>query len=201
MKTYLTLHGAYVSHVISDLGYAQRDQGHDSVDVTQTVVRVILLSALIPLFIVVVVFCCTRRKQLHVIYAKAGMMLDKRPLVVLACYYSCSITDGKGWIAIHNLYSTFVSKSKYILKKIMVIWCFTLHGNIKAVWKESFLDTCLYSIIIYWIYQHKVNTCNFQNAQTPVYYFFHKQIEFQVQRKRKRVSSFLFYTSYKLTRR
>lgn len=96
MKTYLTLHGAYVSHVISDLGYAQRDQGHDSVDVTQTVVRVILLSALIPLFIVVVVFCCTRRKQLHVIYAKAGMMLDKRPLVVLACYYSRSITDGKG---------------------------------------------------------------------------------------------------------
>lgn len=96
MKTYLTLHGAYVSHVISDLGYAQRDQGHDSVDVTQTVVRVILLSTLIPLIIVVVVFCCTRRKQLHVINYKAGMMLDKHALVVLACYYSCSITDGKG---------------------------------------------------------------------------------------------------------
>ena len=117
LKTYLTLHVTYVSHVISDLGYAQKDQGHDSVYVTQTVVRVILLSALIPLFIVVVVFCCTRRKQRHVINHKAGMMLDKNPLVVLACYYSCSITDGKGWIAIHNLFSTLVSKSKYILKK------------------------------------------------------------------------------------
>lgn len=139
LKTYLTLHVAYVSHVISDLGYAQRDQGHDSVDVTQTVVRVILLSTLIPLIIVVVVFCCTRRKQRHVINHKAGMMLDKHALVVLACYYSCSITDGKGWIAIQNLYSTFVSKSKYILKKIMVIWCFTLHWQYKGGMKRELL--------------------------------------------------------------